>query len=102
MSNKTKRKQKKKITWNKQVESFVLVDFSHMKIPCIAVYDHPTDFPDKIIARIWEVEGNIPTNTYAAFDTVEDAERDIRSAGFSTKIPRFKGDDIAIVGTYFR
>lgn len=73
-----------------------------MKMPCIAVYRYPSDFPDKIIARVWEPSINAPTNMYAAFDTVEDAERDIVAAGFPTRIPRFPDDDITIVGTYFR
>lgn len=104
MGNKLKSKSKKKVLVprNRRIDSFTQADFSNMKMPCIAVYMHPADFPDKIIARVWESSINAPTNMYAEFETVEDAERDIEAAGFSTRIPRFPGDDITIVETYYR
>lgn len=104
MSKKLKRKTKKRVSVprNKRIASFTQADFSDMKMPCIAVYRHPADFPDKIIARVWESSINAPTNMYAEFETMEDAERDIEAAGFTTRIPRFLGDDITIVETYFR
>jgi hypothetical protein len=41
-------------------ESIVLVDFSFniydvAKLPLIAVYEHPKDWPDKYVARLWDV-----------------------------------------------
>lgn len=35
----------------KRVESIREVDFSGLKVPFVAVYGHPDDFPDKYVAR---------------------------------------------------
>ena len=40
----------------KRVESIREVDFSGLKVPFVAVYGHPDDFPDKYVARIYELD----------------------------------------------
>ena len=37
----------------KLVESMKLVNFSNIKLPLIVVYDHPSDYPDAYVARVW-------------------------------------------------
>ena len=44
-----------------------------MKVPFIAVYKHPEDFPDKCVARIYELDK--PTDTLMVKDTVEEIGR---------------------------
>ena len=39
-------------------------------IPIITVYDHPKDYPDKFVARVWDVDR--PTNLAAIADTYEE------------------------------
>lgn len=39
------------------------------RIPLICIYDHPTDYPDKLIARLWDCD--IPTHIVATADTLE-------------------------------
>ena len=93
---------KKKPPKNKKVDSMTLVDFSDMKIPGICVHNHPTDFPDKIIARVIEAATNGVTNVYAEYETMEDCRKDIAAAGFVIVMPRCPEDDLHIVETYFR
>ena len=38
------------------MESIREVDFSGLKVPFVAVYGHPDDFPDKYVARIYELD----------------------------------------------
>jgi len=40
------------------------------RIPLICVYDHPTDYPDKFIARLWDC--STPTNIIATADTLDE------------------------------
>ena len=40
------------------------------RIPLICIYDHPTDYPDKFIARLWDCSA--PTNIIATADTLEE------------------------------
>lgn len=93
---------KKKPPKNKKVESMTLVNFSEMKIPAICVYNHPEDFPDKIIARVLEAATNGMTNVYAEYDSLEDCRKDIAAAGFNIVMPRSPEDPLCIVETYFR
>lgn len=45
---------------NREVNSIKEVDLSGMKMPIISVYEHPEDFPEKCVARIFEADQ--PTN----------------------------------------
>lgn len=81
----------------KLVESMKLVDFSDMKLPMVVVYDHPADYPDAYVARIWEMKGNLPTNTLIKKETLHEIREDIRSVGFMHYIQRAEEDDPVIV-----
>lgn len=45
------------------------------KMPLIAVYEHPADYPDKYVARAWDV--NKPTHLVALADTLEEIRETI-------------------------
>ena len=45
----------------KRVESIKEVDFSGLKVPFIAVYQRPEDFPEKCVARIYELDRHDPS-----------------------------------------
>lgn len=87
---------------NKKVDSLTQVDFSDMQLPLVCVYNRPIDFPDKIIARVWESSINTPTNIYAEYDNLEECRKDIKAAGFNVLFPRSPADDLHIVESYFR
>lgn len=93
---------KKEPPINKLVLSLVSVDYSDMQFPMIVVYDNPSDFPGKVIARVWEGATNQPTNVYCKYKTVTQCRNDAIRAGFTTCIPRSTTDDRSIVGTYMR
>lgn len=84
----------------KLVESMKLVDFSNIKLPLIVVYDHPSDYPDAYVARVWEAERNLPTNALIKKDTLQEIREDIRSAGFMICISRAPEDHPTIVESW--
>ena len=86
----------------KQVNSMRYVDFSDMQFPMIVLYNNPDDFPDKIIARVWEGTMNLPTNVFCEYPDLKSGERDIMRAGFVGKILRSPEDLAAIVCVYIR
>jgi len=63
------------------------------RIPLICVYDHPTDYPDKFIARLWDCSA--PTNIIATADTLEELREKIPST--MVKLNRDSQDDPCIV-----
>ena len=72
----------------KRVESIKKVDFSGLKVPFVAVYKHPEDFPDKCVA------------TLMVKDTVEQIEADIRKHTGMTFLPRGTADVPSLVGVW--
>jgi hypothetical protein len=66
------------------------------KVPLICIYDHPEDYPNKFVARLWD--GNVPTEIMVTADTLD---------GIRAKIPNGMvrlecnwRDDPAIVETW--
>lgn len=84
---------------NKIVESFKLVDFSELRAPIIAVYEHPLDFPNYYVARIWDV--NRQTNTIILRESLGEIETDVlNNTSCTTFFLASKYDDPHLVGTY--
>lgn len=82
----------------KRVESVKEIDFSGLKILIIAVYQHPEDFPEKCVARIYELDK--PTDTLMIKDTLEEIEMDIRKNTGMTFIPRGAEAALSLVGVW--
>ena len=82
------------------VESMTLVDFSGLHIPAICVYDHPLDFPQKIVARPLELATGQMANFHTEYKTLEECRNDLAAAGFTVIIPRDQKDDRYIVETH--
>lgn len=82
----------------KRVESAKEIDFSGLKVPFIAVYQHPEDFPEKCVARIYELDK--PTDTLMIKDTLGEIEKDIRENTGMTFIPRGAEDVLSLVGVW--
>ena len=49
------------------VKSWDEVDFSDLKMPMITIFKHPLDYPDKYVARVFDL--NQPTNVLMLADT---------------------------------
>ena len=74
------------------------VDFSGLKVPFVAVYGHPDDFPDKYVARIYELDR--ATDTIMVKETLEEIEMDIKEHTAMTFIPRGTADVPSLVGVW--
>lgn len=73
-------------------------------LPMWVVYDHPTDYPNRWVARlfVWDAE----TSQYRATDTSmftdeRQAIDEVMQRGGLTFVHRFPDDDAVIVGTWF-
>jgi len=80
------------------VESLADIDLSDMKLPMFTLYDHPKDFPTKIVARLWEGTVSRPTNAALLFDTLEQAREMFE--GRYAWLERGPADDPCIIGVY--
>ena len=75
------------------------VDYDKQKVLGVwAVYDHPKDFPDVFIARLWLVTGDGSTATTMRLEspTVEPIREKLAHEG-RVKMDRSKFDDPCIV-----
>jgi hypothetical protein len=65
------------------------------------IYDHPTDFPNHYIARLFHVDkqGSRATATVVAADSLEALREPLRNIGL-TRLPRDPNDDPVIVETW--
>ncbi len=66
-------------------------------VPIITIYQHPADYPDKYVARVWDV--NRPTNLAAVADTYEELMEAIPTNQM-TKMTRSPADDPVILETW--
>ena len=88
---------KEKDMQEKRVESVTQIDFRGMKMPIIAVYENPKDFPGMIVARVFEM--NYPTDTIMVKSSLTEMQQDISKIGMIF-LPRTKQDDPKLIGTW--
>ena len=69
----------------------------NVRVPLIVIYDHPTDYPAKYVARLWDLKGR-PTRFVMLKDDITEIRKAIPS--HMIKIPRFREDDEKIVETW--
>ncbi len=81
-----------------RVESIGKVDFSEVKMPMIAVYESPEDFPGECVARIYDLDK--PTDTVMVKGTMEEVQRDIRENTGMVFLPRGAEDVPSLVGVW--
>lgn len=67
---------------------------SKAEFPMIAIYKHPADFPDKYVARLWDLDK--PTALFFAADTYEELMKEIPTR-IMQKIPRWPDDAQAVM-----
>lgn len=66
-------------------------------VPIITIYERPADYPDKFVARLWDV--NRPTNLAAIADTYEELLEAI-PVNSMVKMARSPADDPVILETW--
>lgn len=87
-----------------KIESIHQMNLAGMKLPVITIYDHPLDHPMEVIVRAWDtsVMPPAPTREYVSYQTIPQAEDDIRAAGFRICLPRNPADAKCIVASYIK
>ena len=80
---------------NKEILSMQEVDFSKLKMPAVAVYKRPEDFPRKCVARVYDMDK--PTEHILIKNTLAEIDKDIRRYTNFTCIPRGKEDAPSLV-----
>lgn len=75
-------------------------DTGHMaraaKTPLICIYERPADYPDKYVARLWDLQR--PTGLIAIADTLEEARAAVPPG--MVPLARDERDDPCIVETW--
>ena len=86
----------------KIVTSMKQVDPSSLKSPMIVVTEHPTDYPDKYVARIHDYKAGrfVPTDTIMLKDTLKEIQEDIKTNADLMFFTRGAEDDECIVGAW--
>lgn len=82
----------------KRIGSIQKVDFSGLKVPFIAVYKSPEDFPGQCVARIYELDK--PMGTIMVRGTLAEIQEDIREHTDKIFIPRKKEDVPSLAGVW--
>lgn len=82
----------------KRVQSIQEVDFSTLKMPMLAVYKNPDDFPGYYVARVYDMEK--PTDTVMVKRSLAEIEMDIRKHTGMAFLPRTKEDVASLVGVW--
>jgi hypothetical protein len=78
------------------VTSFNQVNINRMKMPFIVIYDHPKDYKNSYVARLFDV--NKPTNIVIVSGNLEELRNKIPKG--MVKFNREKEDDEKIVESY--
>lgn len=66
-------------------------------MPLIAIHKHPKDYPDKYVARLFNLTR--PTERILIRDTLEDLQKEVAKSGLFFAV-RDEEDDPCIVGTW--
>ncbi len=67
-------------------------------VPIWVVYDHPRDYPNNYVARLWLNES--PTTMHMISPDLELLRREINRRGATVKLMPLPGDDPVILETW--
>ena len=82
-----------------KANSLTQVDVKNLVCPIIAIYIKPDDYPDQVVARVFDMEN--PTNTIVTRDTLDDIRADIQEAyPWTLRFDRAKNDALCIAETW--
>lgn len=74
------------------------VDLSNIEVPVIVVFEHPIDYPEYYVARVFNADK--PTDTIMLKDTLEEIQENIRSNTNMMFMLRGAEDAPSIVGAW--
>ena len=82
------------------IKGFEYVNLSNIRVPMIAIYNGPDDFPDKYVARLYNM--NVATNIIMVEDDIEKIRENIRKNYITmVPLPKSKLDVKSLVETWF-
>lgn len=82
-----------------EVNSFTEVDISELQVPIVCIYINPVDYPDKVVARMFDLEN--PLNIILVRYTLEEIREDItKSFPHMVRFDRDKNDVRCITETW--
>ena len=78
--------------------TFANTNFKALNVgmPMVVIYEKPVDYPDKYVARLWDVKG--PTRRIVLADTLIEARKAIPFG--MVKFDRFRNDDPCVTETW--
>ena len=82
----------------KLITSTKELDTSNLKVPVIVVYEHPDDYPEYYVARVFNVDK--PTDTIMLKDKLSEIQDDIRANTDMMFMLRGVEDEPCIVGVW--
>lgn len=82
----------------KRANSISEVDMSGLKMPVIAVYERPDDYPDKYVARVFDILK--PTGIAIVKSSLSEIQEDIGANTSMVFFLREAGDVLSLVGTW--
>lgn len=82
----------------KLITSVKELDTSNLKVPVIVVYEHPNDYPEYYVARVFNVDK--PTDTIMLKKNLSEIQDDIKENMNMVFFLRGAEDDPCIVGAW--
>ena len=82
----------------KLITSIKELDTSNLKVPVIVVYEHPDDYPEYYVARVFNMDK--PTDTIMLKKKLSEIQDDIRANTDMMFMLRGVEDDPCIVGAW--
>lgn len=89
---------REEIGTDKIANSMKEIDLSELKLPTIAIFNHPLDYPDKAVARIFDIDK--PMDTVIVKYTLEELQRDIKENTNMVFMTREVEDVESLVGVW--
>lgn len=83
---------------DKRVESICEIDFSGLRVPFIAVYKDPKEYPGKYVARVYDADK--PTNVVMVKETYEEIVAEMQKDTGMVYIPPGAEDDPCLMGAW--
>lgn len=87
-----------KTVFDRKVDSVSQMNFERLKLPLIAIYQNPDDYPGYYIARLFDIDR--PTNVVMMKKELAELQKDIREHTEMVWIKRSQNDVPALVGTW--
>ena len=79
--------------YNREVDQIDERLMKKLQVPIICVYDHPSDYPEHFVARLWDLDK--PTPIIMMAETLEELQD--KKPPRMAALPRFEKDDPCIV-----